>query len=138
MTFFRGIQENLFNSFNEPIPAVRNDIQSFPIKQNGDKCLFFYDSLSYATNNFTLPSDSVSILSLLDGNRSIDDLIKISTGEVSKNDLLNYVRYLDENGILIRHTSNSFLKKQKLIMSNPDFISQTLQVSHSQITQLNS
>jgi AmmeMemoRadiSam system protein B len=100
MTFFRGIQENLFNSFNEPIPPVRNDIQSFPIKQNGDKCLFFYDSLSYATNNFTLPSDSVSILSLLDGNRSIDDLIKISTGEVSKNDLLNYVRYLDENGIL--------------------------------------
>ena len=100
MTLSRGTQESLFNSFKEPIPPVRNDIQSFPIQQEGEHYLYFYDSLNYATKDFTLPSDSQTILSLLDGNRSIDDLIKFSSGEVSKNDLLNYVRYLDENRIL--------------------------------------
>ena len=97
-------QESLFNSFDRPIPPVRYDIQQIPIQQNGEDLLYFYDSLSYCTNDFTLPADSHSILSLLDGNRSIDELITLSHGEVSKNDLLNYVRYLDENGIL--HSEN--------------------------------
>lgn len=97
-------QESLFNSFDQPIPPVRYDIQQIPIQQNGEELLYFYDSLSYCTSDFTLPADSQSILSLLDGNRSIDDLIGLSHGEVSKNDLLNYVRYLDEHGIL--HSEN--------------------------------
>ena len=92
--------QELFNSFSQPIPPVRYDIQTFPIQQDGDSLLLFYDSLGYATSDFTLPSDSETVLSLLDGNRSIDDLVKYSTGEVSKNDLLDYVKYLDENGIL--------------------------------------
>ena len=93
-------QERLFNSFTEAIPPIRFDIDRIPINQDGEQLLYFYDSLSYATQNFTLPADSETILSLLDGQRSINDLIKISSGEVSKNDLLNYIRFLDENGIL--------------------------------------
>lgn len=100
-------QENLFNSFEKPIPPVRYDVQQIPIEQNGDSMLYFYDALDYASDNFTLPTDSVSVLSLLDGNRSINDLIKFSSGEVSKNDLLNYVRFLDEHGIL----DSSYFKK---------------------------
>lgn len=90
----------LFNSFSQPIPPVRYDLQYFPIEHDGDDLLYFHDSLGYTTPNFTLPSDSESVLSLLDGNRSINQLVKFSTGEVSKNDLLDYVKYLDENGIL--------------------------------------
>ncbi|MBO6795362.1 MAG: AmmeMemoRadiSam system protein B [Balneolaceae bacterium] len=93
-------KERLFNSFDKPIPPVRYDIQQIPIQQNGEEFIYFYDSLSYATGDFSLPADSQTVLSLLDGNRSIDDLITLSHGEVSKNDLLNYIRYLDENGIL--------------------------------------
>jgi len=100
MTILSEKKERLFNSFNRPIPPVRYDIDRIPVDQDGEQFLYFYDSLSYATQDFTLPSDSDTILSLLDGRRSIDDLIKLSTGEVSKNDLLNYIRYLDENGIL--------------------------------------
>jgi AmmeMemoRadiSam system protein B len=114
MTLFRGTQESLFNSFNEPIPPVRYDIQSIPIQQEGEQFLYFYDSLSYSTNDFTLPSDSETILSLLDGNRSIDDLIKLSIGEVSKNDLLNYVRFLDENGILYSPYFKQLSEKMEL------------------------
>ena len=91
---------DLFNSFSQPIPPVRYDLQYIPVQQDGDELLYFHDSLGYATPNFTLPSDSQSVLSLLDGQRSINQLVKHSTGEVSKNDLLHYVKYLDENGIL--------------------------------------
>ncbi len=107
MTFFNDTKENLFNSFSAPIPPLRPDLQTVSIQQDGEDHIFFYDSLNYTTENFTLPSDSNSILSLLDGKRSINDLIKLSSGEVSKNDLLNYVRYLDENIIL----DSSFFKK---------------------------
>ncbi len=100
MTLLGGKQESLFNSFSEPIPPVRYDLQQFPVEQEGEQYLYFYDALNYATKNFTLPSDSESVLRFIDGQRSIDNLIKLSSGEVSKNDLLNYVRYLDENGIL--------------------------------------
>ncbi|MGB0345968.1 MAG: AmmeMemoRadiSam system protein B [Balneolaceae bacterium] len=110
----RGEQESLFNSFEEPIPPLRFDIQSFPIEQDGEQYLYFYDSLNYATSNFTLPTDSETILSMLDGRRSIDDLIKLSTGEVSKNDLLNYVRYLDENGILYSQHFRKFSEHTEL------------------------
>ena len=83
--------------------------------------------------------DSVSILSLLDGNRSIDDLIKISTGEVSKNDLLNFVRYLDENGILYSSYFKQLSEKTEIdYEQSRAHISQALQISYSQITQLNS
>ena len=90
----------LFNSFTQPIPPLRYDLNCMPMYQNGDELLYFYDLLGYATDNFTLPTDSQSVISLFDGNRSIDELIQLSTGEVSKNDLLDYVKYLDENGIL--------------------------------------
>ena len=132
MTFYRGKKETLFNSFNEPIPPIRYDIQSFPIQQNGEQYLFFYDSLNYATNNFTLPSDSITILSLLDGNKSIDDLIKLSTGEVSKNDLLNYVRYLDENGILYSSYFKKLSEKTEIDYEQSRFhISNTAGISFS-------
>jgi len=100
MAILKAKLDNLFNSFSEPIPPVRLDLQQFPIQQDGEQLMYFYDSLNYATSNFSLPADSNTVLTLLDGKRSIDDLIKLSTGEVSKNDLLNYIRYLDENGIL--------------------------------------
>ncbi len=130
MTLFSGTQESLFNSFNEPIPPVRYDIQNFPVDQDGEQFLFFYDSLAYATKNFTLPADSMSILSLLDGNRSIDDLIKFSTGEVSKNDLLNYVRYLDENGILFSTYFKQLSEKTELDYEQSNFhISNTAGIS---------
>lgn len=90
----------LFNSYSSAIPPLRRDIQQVPIHQNGDSFTYFHDSLGYATPDFAIPSDSEAILSLIDGIRSVDDILKFSTDGVTKEQVLGYVRFLDEHGIL--------------------------------------
>lgn len=94
-----------FNSYSDPIPPIRFDIQRIPIQQNGHNLIYFYDSMGYATPDFAIPSDAEAILSLIDGNRSIENMLKFSSEEVTKEEILGYVRFLDEHGIL---DSNAF------------------------------
>ncbi len=94
------MEELLFNSYTDPIPPVRFDIQQIPHHQNGHSLVVFYDALGYMTPNFALPLESQTILSLLDGNRSVEDILKFSSSEVSKEQVLGYVRHLDEHGLL--------------------------------------
>ncbi len=91
---------SLFNSYTLPIPPVRYDIQRIPIHQNGHSLLYFHDSLGYATPDFALPLESETMLSLIDGNRSVEDILKFSSEDVSKEQVLGYVRFLDEHVVL--------------------------------------
>ncbi len=91
---------SLFNSYTLPIPPIRYDIQRIPIHQNGHSLLYFYDSLGYATPDFALPLEAEAILSLIDGNRSVEDILKFSSEDVSKEQVLGYVRFMDEHGAL--------------------------------------
>ncbi|MEQ9309495.1 MAG: AmmeMemoRadiSam system protein B [Balneolaceae bacterium] len=91
---------NLFNSYTLPIPPVRFDIQRIPIQQNGQSFIHFFDSMGYSTPDFALPSEADTILSLIDGFRSVEDILKFSSDEVSKEQILGYVRFLDEHGLL--------------------------------------
>ena len=92
--------EKLFNSYSQPVPPLRYDIQRIPFHQNGESLLHFYDTLGYATPDFALPIDSETILSLLDGNRSVDEIMKFSSNGITKEQVLNYIKYLDEHALL--------------------------------------
>ena len=92
--------DKLFESYTDPIPNLRYDIQRIPIQENGQSLIYFHDQLEYATPDFALPAEAESILSLIDGTRSVNDIIKFSTDEVTKEQILGYARFLDENGLL--------------------------------------
>src|SRR5690554_2369126 len=91
---------HIFNSFTLPIPSLRYDVQQIPVQQNGHSLIHFYDSLGYATANFALPTEAEAILSLFDGTRSVNDILSLSSDEVSKEDILGYVQFLDEHNLL--------------------------------------
>lgn len=97
-------QNNIFNSKTDPIPEVRRDIEIIPVKNNGDSYLYFHDSLGYATPNFALDSKVATVLSLLDGRKSIQDLSPYLGEEVTGDQLLTYIQFLDENRLL--HSSH--------------------------------
>ncbi|MBO6522507.1 MAG: AmmeMemoRadiSam system protein B [Balneolaceae bacterium] len=91
---------HLFNSYTKPIPPVRYDIQRIPINENGNSLLYFHDSMGYATPDLALPIESETMLSLIDGARSVEDILKFGTGDVNKEQILSYVRFLDEHRLL--------------------------------------
>ncbi|MDX1585425.1 MAG: AmmeMemoRadiSam system protein B, partial [Balneolaceae bacterium] len=93
-------ENELFNSKTEPIPRIRRDIDIFPIGENGSSYLYFHDSLGYAPQNFALDSKAASFLSLLDGRKSIQDLSPYLGERVTTDQLLQYIRFLDEQRLL--------------------------------------
>lgn len=90
----------LFNSFTDAIPPIRFDIQRISVEQEGQPLIYFYDQLGYATPNFAVPAAAEPILSLIDGSRSVQDIINFSDDEVTKEQILEYVQFLDGNGLL--------------------------------------
>jgi AmmeMemoRadiSam system protein B len=108
------MSEKIFDSYTDPIPNLRYDIQRIPIQDNGRSFIYFYDQLGYSTPDFALPTDAEPILSLMDGTRSVNDIIKFSSDEVTKEQILGYARFLDENGLL---DSEYFSEHAELIES---------------------
>ncbi len=90
----------LFDSYSDPIPPVRYDIQRIPVQQNGHSLIYFHDALGYATPGFALPSQTEAVLSLIDGRRSVTDILEFSSDDVTKEEILEYIRFLDEHGLL--------------------------------------
>ena len=90
----------LFNSLTEPIPQVRNDIQIIPIEENGSPYLYFHDERGYATANLALHREAGTLLSLIDGRKSVDDLESYLGEDVTKQDLLQFIQFLDKNRLL--------------------------------------
>jgi len=94
------MSEKLFNSYTDPIPNLRFDIQQIPVEQNGQSFIYFYDQMGYATPDFALPQDAEPILSLISGSRSVNEILKFSSEEVTKEQVLGYVRFLDGHCLL--------------------------------------
>ncbi|MDZ7716834.1 MAG: AmmeMemoRadiSam system protein B [Balneolaceae bacterium] len=90
----------LFDSTTKPIPPVRWDLEIIPVQENGSSYLYFYDSRGYATQNFALDQQAARVLNLLDGHKSIEDLSPYLGKEVSKNQLLDYIKFLDKHRLL--------------------------------------
>lgn len=91
---------SFFNSYTDPIPPLRFDVQIIPIKQEGETFLYFQDQYGYATADFAVPYSAQTIFSLFDGSRSVEDILKFSGEGVTKEQILEYVQFLDENGLL--------------------------------------
>ncbi len=67
--------DNIFNSKTKPIPPLRPDLDVVPIQENGNDYLYFHDQRQYATSDLALRHEVESLLSLIDGHKSINDLL---------------------------------------------------------------
>ncbi len=92
--------KTIFDSFTDPIPPLRYDVEIIPIKQNGETFLYFQDQRGYATSDFAVPYSAQSLFSLFDGSRSINDILEFGADEITKEQVLEYVQFLDENALL--------------------------------------
>lgn len=92
--------DNIFNSLTAPVPPFRYDIQIIPVKQNGESYIYFYDQLGYTSENLVLPFSAQSVLSLLNGNRSVNDILKFTNNGITKDEILNYIQFLDSHALL--------------------------------------
>jgi AmmeMemoRadiSam system protein B len=90
----------LFDSKTEPIPEVRRDLQIIPVKEDGNSYLYFYDEKGYATQDLALNQQVSTLLSLLDGRKSINDLEPYLGESVNKDQVLAFIQVLDENRLL--------------------------------------
>jgi len=104
--------DKLFNSTTEPIPEVRRDLQIIPIEENGDSYLYFHDQRGYATPDLALNQQVGTLLSLLDGQKSIDDLKPYMSADVGEQELLQFIQFLDKHRLL---SSDYFLQHARSI-----------------------
>lgn len=102
----------LFNSKTNPVPFIRPELDIIPVESDGKSFLYFYDMLGYTTPNFALNSQISTVLSLLDGNKSVKDLSPYFGDGVTTDQILEYIRFLDEHCLLY---SNHFKQHAETI-----------------------
>lgn len=90
----------LFDSKTDPIPEIRRDLSLIPVKQDGKAYLYVHDAMGYVPENLALNAQVQSLLSLLDGRKSVDDLEPYLGEDVTTDQLLEFVRFLDEHRML--------------------------------------
>ncbi|MEX0646470.1 MAG: AmmeMemoRadiSam system protein B [Balneolaceae bacterium] len=90
----------IFNSLTEPIPPVRRDLQFIPVKNNDRDLLFFYDSMGYMAPDFALDRKVEPVLALITGDHSIQHIIRQMNGNLSADDLLQFIQLLDSHKAL--------------------------------------
>ncbi|NGP89581.1 AmmeMemoRadiSam system protein B [Fodinibius halophilus] len=93
-------EQQLFNSQSQPIPPLRRDLQVFPVEEDGQSYLYFHDQQGYATPELALHKQAGTVLNLIDGERSINDLEPFLGQNLSKDDLLEFIQFLDKNRLL--------------------------------------
>lgn len=94
------MSKQLFDSKTDPIPELRRDLQIIPVQENGDSYLYFQDQRGYATPNFALNRQVGTLLSLIDGRKSISDLEPYLGEDVNTDQLLQFIQFLDKNRLL--------------------------------------
>jgi len=103
-------KDALFNSTQLPVPPIRRDLQLIPVNSNGSSVVYFHDIFGYVTANFALHQQAEPILALLNGTSSIHEIADAMQGKLGKQDLLEFVQFLDKHNILdsprYRHTAD--------------------------------
>lgn len=79
---------------------MRYDVQRIPVHQNGQSLIYMHDQMGYATSDFAIPAEAEAILSLINGVHSVEDIIAFSSEEVTKEQVLEYVQFLDQHKLL--------------------------------------
>lgn len=101
-----------FDSKSEPIPPLRRDLQVIPIQENGSALLYFHDQRGYTTPDFALKREAGQLISLFDGQKSINDLDSHLGNGIGKDDLLEFIQLLDQNRVL---NSNYFEQHAEMV-----------------------
>jgi len=91
---------DLFNSTTGSIPPVRRDLQIIPVEEDGRELLLFYDSMKIISPGFALHRSVEPILSLIDGRKTLHELMSYMGSNVKEEDILSFIRLLDEQLIL--------------------------------------
>jgi len=93
-------EQQLFDSKSEPIPPLRRDLQIIPIEEDGSSLLYFHDQRGYTTPDFALKREAGQLISLFDGQKTVNDLASHLGNGVNKEDLLQFIQLLDKNRVL--------------------------------------
>lgn len=96
----KRLSTELFSSKSRPVPPVRRDLQIIPVEEDGRKLLLFYDSMKISKPGFALDQSVEPILSLLDGRKSLRQLISYFGNEVSEDEILKFIQMLDQQLLL--------------------------------------
>ncbi|MCG2588374.1 AmmeMemoRadiSam system protein B [Rhodohalobacter sulfatireducens] len=92
--------KELFHSKTDPVPALRGDIQIIPIEDKGRDLLYFHDSMGYLSKNFALDANIHPLLQMLNGDTSIEHIHQQVDGNISHDNLLDFVQLLDQHRAL--------------------------------------
>ncbi len=90
----------LFRSMTKPVPPLRRDIHLFEEEVNGQPVIGFHDERAYATPHFALPAEAGQLLSLINGEYSVQQMLMYCSEEIKAEDLLDYIQFLDSHGVL--------------------------------------
>lgn len=94
------MNERTFTSLSRRVPELRRDLQIIPVQNNGQKLLYFHDSMGYTPQNFALDESTGPLLSLISGSYSISQMAELLNHQVQKEELLGFIQLLDENRLL--------------------------------------
>ncbi|NBC65782.1 MAG: AmmeMemoRadiSam system protein B [Bacteroidetes bacterium] len=92
--------KELFHSKTDPVPALRGDIQIIPIEDKGRELIYFHDSMGYLSKNFALDANIHPLLQMLNGDTSIEEIHQQVDGNISQDNLLDFVQLLDQHRAL--------------------------------------
>lgn len=90
----------IFKSTTKPIPPLRFDLEIVEVESEGKTFLQFFDTLGYSTSSFAIPKEAEALLSLIDGERSVEDIMQFTSNEITKQEILEYVQFLDSHALL--------------------------------------
>ena len=111
----KASNSTLFNSISDPVPPLRWNLDIIPIQHNGQKLLYFHDSLGYTEKNFALDKSVEPLLSLITGLQNIKQIAGTVGGNIDEDQILNFIRLLDKHLLLssthFKNTSELLEKK---------------------------
>ncbi len=91
----------LFNSKKKPLPRLRPELDIIPVKRDGETYLYFHDALGYTTPDFAIERQIGPLLSMLDGQKSIEQLRPYLGEGVTPDQVLQYIQFLDKHRLLL-------------------------------------
>lgn len=115
------MNNSVFDSLDKPIPGIRGDLDIIPVEHEGKKYLFFNDMLGYTTQNFALDVSVAPVLTMLNGRRNITDIHDALSGnDIKKDEILRFIRLLDEHYILYSQNFREFKEETETAFERSD------------------